>query len=535
MENKQEKLMAVTDSLEQKILSAEKLNWEDIQYALSHTEAEKDGGLYGLACYYAAFYMISNGRPDECMYYLNEGIRDMLGTSWEKELCRCYNMLGVVAHSQNNLVLAMEHYEKALTYARQYNNQIIYSLVAGNMADAYHRVGAYERAVTCYRECIRELERTGERTSNGENLFRKVLAGYGYSLIMAQRPKEADDVAKSLEKLMEDNAGNAPVKLAVYGFLAFFTHDRGDREGADRYTGLAVQAVTDGCTISADFDNILNLIQYLIQVEKFGDLQRILDCMEPQAAIEQNEGFLLQLLLYRLRYCSNDMDQESFLKSTQTFFRLKDVYEHAENNQVLRMMKLRNRLREIEEEQTRLIKENSKLLYQTEHDELSGLYNKRCLNRYMEEVFEEALHKGLPLGVLFVDIDYFKQMNDKYGHYKGDDCIMAISDAIKTCMPEDFAARYGGDEFVIITLGRSREYLQEHAQMLVDNVKARKIPNVDSRYMQIVTITIGAVHAVPHKPNKMWDFLSAADETLYLQKNEQKGCVRFYAGQGDGL
>ena len=52
------------------------------------------------------------------------------------------------------------------------------------------------------------------------------------------------------------------------------------------------------------------------------------------------------------------------------------------------------------------------------------------------------------LGILFVDIDYFKQMNDSYGHGKGDECIKAVADSIRECMPGEFAARYGGDEFV---------------------------------------------------------------------------------------
>ena len=130
---------------------------------------------------------------------------------------------------------------------------------------------------------------------------------------------------------------------------------------------------------------------------------------------------------------------------------------------------------------------------------------------------------------------YFKQMNDHYGHQKGDSCIVAIAEVIRECMPEDFAARYGGDEFVILTLGRSKEYLEERAKMLVDKVRERQIPNVDSKQTDIVTITVGAVCAVPHKPNKMWDFLTAADETLYEQKKEKRGCVRFYVGKDDGL
>uniref|UniRef100_UPI0040574834 tetratricopeptide repeat-containing diguanylate cyclase n=1 Tax=Acetatifactor sp. TaxID=1872090 RepID=UPI0040574834 len=531
-----EKLIGITDALEQKLRASQKLKWEDIQNAMNCITEKQDKGLYGLVCFYGAYYLLSNGRRDECLYYINESIRCVEGTPQENAMARCYNLSGVVAHSQGNFVLAMEHYEKALLYARRYNRQLVASMINSNKADTYYRVGAYNKAMECYRECLMQLQRFCKITSRGENMYIKTLANCGYCLIYRDTISEAEAVEEELQKYLANHSmESVTVKLAVYTFLALLASCKKDIGKADQYTAFAVQAALEECTISVDYDSILNLIQYLIRTGRTHSLQMVLDCMEPQAAIEKNEGFLLQLLLYRLQYCSEDMDHESFLKCTQTFFGLKNKHEFAENNQVLRMISLRNKLQEIEKEQAKLVEENSRLLYQTKHDELTGLYNKRYLSRRMEEMFEEALEKERALGIMFVDIDYFKQMNDRYGHQKGDDCILTIAEGIKYCMPEDFAARYGGDEFVIITLGRTREYMEEKAQMLVDYVKEQRIPNENSKFMKILTITVGAVHAVPHKPNKVWDFLTVADETLYYQKNEQKGQVRFYVGQGECL
>lgn len=530
-----EDLTAVIDGLERRILAGEELPWEEVRYALEHIEGETDGGMYGLVCYFAAHYMLDQGRQEECLCYLNESIRCLIGTGQERNLAQCYSMLGVVFHSQNNLIPAMEQYQKALMYARQYEQQLSYCLILGNMADVYQRVNSYESAVNCYRECIRKLKENAAVLPKGSSRYCKVLAKYGYCLTMADKAEEAIDVAEETGLLLREKEESAAVKLAVYTFFALLCHRMGEPAAAQEYMNRAMQEAVQGGSISSDFDNIQNLIEYLILVERFDCLLKMLNYLEPQAAIERNEGLLLQLSLFRLQYCSADMDREHFLESTHIFFRLKDKHEQTENSQILQMMDLRGRLRKIEEEQSLLMKENTKLIYQTEHDDLSGLYNKRSMNRYMEEMFEEAMRREFPLGVLFVDIDYFKQLNDRYGHQKGDACIVAISEAVRTCMPEDFAARYGGDEFVIITIARSREYLEERAQMLVEKIEAAKIPNENSKYMNIMTVTVGSVWAVPHKPNKMWDFLSAADEALYQQKQEQRGCVRFYAGQGDSL
>ncbi len=530
-----ENLIEITDTLERKVRAAEVVSWNDIQYALDCVTEEKDKGLYGMVCYYTAFYMINDGSPDECQFYLNESIRCIQGTERESEIARCYNLSGIVAHSQGNFVQAMENYEKARHYAGRYGSRVIYTMAVGNMASTYYRVGAYDRSVVCYEECIQMLEESGRSTVSMANMYSRILAGYGYCLSMMGQIDKATAVAEKLQMMLDERDNSPAVRLAIYTFYAFLAYRKGDTAQEERCIDMAVRNVAESVTIFTDYDSILNFVQYLIQAKRLDALQCVLDYTEPQAASERNESFLLQLLLLRLRYCSDEMDQQNFFTCIQTFFGLKSKHELAENDQVMRVISLRNKLREVEEEQAKLVAENTKLLYQTEHDELSGLYNKRYLNRYMEEIFEEALEQEIPLGVLFVDIDYFKQMNDRYGHQKGDKCIIEIAKAIKSCMPGDFAARYGGDEFVILTLGRSRAYLEEKAQMLVEDIKSREIPNEDSKHTNIVTVTVGAVHAIPHKPNKMWDFLSAADETLYYQKSDQKGRVRFYNGQGDGL
>ena len=199
------------------------------------------------------------------------------------------------------------------------------------------------------------------------------------------------------------------------------------------------------------------------------------------------------------------------------------------------MMELRKRLQAAEEEQKEQERKRNRLLYQADHDELTGLYNKRSLNRYLEDVFEDCLLNEKELGILFLDIDHFKQLNDRYGHGRGDEGICAVADTLKKCFPEDYVARYGGDEFLVVMTGRDREYAEEHARQLCMGIRECEIPNEDSSVEPWLTISVGGVCAIPKEPNRVWDFLSAADKTLYDQKNEQKGKVRFYVGEGQYL
>lgn len=528
-------LMAIIDDLSQKIRSGEELQWVDIWNALSLITEAEDKGLHGLVCCFAANYKLQNGKLNECLDYLNESMRCIKGTAWENEMAVCYNMLGEVANNRNNPVLAMEYFEKAHVCAEQNNYRLSHSGAVGRMAECYYRVGSFEHALLFYRECIGEMRRDGVHTLYRMHLYLRMLSGYGYCLVCQKQFQEALLVAEELKQHMEESAYDGMVELGVYGFLGCCYYENNDREQAEHYTELAMKSILSQKKISGISDSMLRLLEYLSQSGQYQRLQTALEYIDSLVVTEQNEGFRLLLLIYRLEYCSEDMEWDKFVAYTDLFSDLKEQYEYVENNHILRIINLRNKIRRIEEEHSIQVERNNKLLYQAEHDELSGLYNKRYMNRRMEEMFEEALEKKLPLGVMFLDIDYFKQMNDRYGHKIGDDCIVAVADAIRNCIPGEFAARYGGDEFVVITVGQSNEYLRKCAQVLINNIKDRRIPNADSPYTNIMTITVGIANAIPSKPNRIWDFLSAADEALYEQKELQKGTFRFYKGQEGGL
>ena len=530
-----QQMLETAERLNQQMADGIPYTWETLEQALSFVTEKRDRGIHGRICYFAAFYHLDTGNQEQCLKYLDESVRCLLGTDQEIHVARAYNMIGIVAHMQNNLSLAMEQYGRALDYTAKYNDKMVHSIVLSNMADAYYLIGVYDRAVQCYRECIREFEKAGDDSIYSRINFRKMLSEYGCCLLHLDMEQEAMEVYRKLEETGKSEEIVRGTRLAANVFFTYLAESEGHREKAADHVRQAVMALEDMRQVSSEYDSIQNLLQY---VEKTGNielLQEILDCLEPKAAIEQNRSLLLQLLLLRLRYCSAQMSIEEFRQATETFFHIKESSEMIESNQVMYMLELRKRLQAVEEDQREQTKKRNKLLYQSEHDELTGLYNKRSLNRYLEDVFEDCKLNEKELGILFLDIDYFKQLNDRYGHGKGDEGICAVADTLKRIFPEDYVARYGGDEFLVVMTGRDLTYAMEHAESLCAGIREYKIPNEDSELEPWLTISVGGVCAIPREPNRVWDFLSAADNTLYEQKKEQKGKVRFYQGEGKYL
>lgn len=157
------------------------------------------------------------------------------------------------------------------------------------------------------------------------------------------------------------------------------------------------------------------------------------------------------------------------------------------------------------------------LLEASIRDELTGLHNRRYLMVRLNEEFERARRKGTALGLLMMDIDHFKIVNDTYGHPAGDEVLRSIAQTLASMLREyDVGGRYGGEEFAVVLaettpedMVRLAERIREKIEQLDDHGKAIGIH---------VTISIGV--AVLNETDTTQTLLQRADSALYRAKEE---------------
>ncbi len=164
------------------------------------------------------------------------------------------------------------------------------------------------------------------------------------------------------------------------------------------------------------------------------------------------------------------------------------------------------------------------LYIQSIHDYLTGLYNRR----YMAELLEKELHrmarKKLPAGIIIIDIDRFKGFNDRFGHEAGDMVLREFSLFLrKNIREEDFACRYGGDEFVIILPETSIENARQRAEQLRAGIKHLTIQFRGST-LDTVTLSLG-VAVYPNHGLTAETLLRSADAALYRAKADGRDRV----------
>ncbi|WP_432260696.1 sensor domain-containing diguanylate cyclase [Cupriavidus sp. TMH.W2] len=164
-------------------------------------------------------------------------------------------------------------------------------------------------------------------------------------------------------------------------------------------------------------------------------------------------------------------------------------------------------------------------------DALTGLGSRRALDDAADMEWRRARRHSQPLSLLMLDVDHFKEFNDRYGHQAGDDALAAVGACIQGHIrrPGDYAGRYGGEEFAILLPHTGAAGAAARAQTIRAAVEALQIPN-PAGANGVLTVSVGAVTDanIPGSEQgfaELRAFLRAGDEALYLAKRSGRNCV----------
>ena len=155
-------------------------------------------------------------------------------------------------------------------------------------------------------------------------------------------------------------------------------------------------------------------------------------------------------------------------------------------------------------------------------DALTSAYNRRYFDRRLAEELERSRRYGRRLGLVMLDLDLFKLLNDRYGHQFGDEALRwAVAVWEKCVRASDIVARYGGEEFCVLIVEASREECLALAERLRTQVSAEELVSGELR----ARITVSAGVALFRPGDRSDDILKRADEALYQAKGRGRNCV----------
>lgn len=160
-------------------------------------------------------------------------------------------------------------------------------------------------------------------------------------------------------------------------------------------------------------------------------------------------------------------------------------------------------------------------------DGLTKLANRRQFDRVLEHEWNRCRREGIPLCLFLVDIDYFKQYNDHYGHLAGDFCLQQVAQVLRNVIQRntDLVARYGGEEFAIILLNTDINSCVNLAEKVRKAVEDLEIPHFKSRVSNYITISIGVAGLIPVESLTPEMLIVQADQSLYKAKKTGRNSV----------
>jgi diguanylate cyclase (GGDEF)-like protein len=162
-----------------------------------------------------------------------------------------------------------------------------------------------------------------------------------------------------------------------------------------------------------------------------------------------------------------------------------------------------------------------------ERDGLTGLYNRRAYNDYMEKIWRQSRREEGQVTILLIDIDHFKAFNDLYGHQAGDDALKRVAEVIAmgAQRPLDLAARFGGEEFALVLYCPDEEFGRELPEHLRRRVEGLGILHAGSSASRFLTVSIGVSIVSPGAERSLAGAVQMADEALYQAKEEGRNRV----------
>jgi diguanylate cyclase (GGDEF)-like protein len=187
------------------------------------------------------------------------------------------------------------------------------------------------------------------------------------------------------------------------------------------------------------------------------------------------------------------------------------------------------RISAFSESQSRLLKELHEARRQALIDPLTKVWNRRGLDKVLQREAQRARRDHTPVAIMLVDVDNFKEINDKYGHLAGDAALQEVALRLRNSVrPHDLIARYGGDEFLVYLANTGEKTVRHLAKRILQRISGEPVEAAGVTFP--LNTSVGVSVATVLANLSMEKVIEEADSALYVAKEDGRGCIRYAGG-----
>lgn len=435
----------------------------------------------------------------------------------------CYNILGIEALTNGSKILGLDYLLTAVRSIREARDYDLQGVVKSNIAHVYYDLSEYPTALAYFVQAVKDMGCAKGNSRIHQNMM-LAYSGAGECSLKLGRLEDAVRYLMEAERQEQQTHSNYN-DIIVEKLRMKVAHETGDDALLQRSVRKIIRLVHDCSDMNDLLEDFCDIGTFLTTLGDEGDVRDILGVIAEIEPSFSAPFMNMQASELRIRYYSMTGDTLQCTKEMAEYYEFKKRQDVADAQSMAFYVRLRENMEEQRRREIEILKENRKLQDLANSDALTGLANRYLLEVEMNEAFDQSDRNKTLLGLEILDIDSFKQFNDTYGHQAGDACLVQVADTLKDFCgghPGTFAARYGGDEFILLYRGYEDGQILAFAEEIRDRIAERSERKTGMRVM----ISQGIRNSVPKEGNRTWDWLHVADLALYHVKRNGKGAIR---------
>ena len=426
--------------------------------------------------------------------------------------------LTVLKLNRMNDALAANYVYEGISLAIQNQDEDLLHTMYTLLAQIFESVEDYETSIQYHRKGVEEF---AKQYPDADTTY---VATYGARILCTSicciLLNRVDEFEENYKELLRINFSDTmPVYTAAMVFMkGYLAYMKGEKKEAET-------VLLEFMDVMQQVDEIMDLYEVLNYVynvfESYGQLEnqkKVVDLMESYANQIDIWKCRSQCNRLKIRYYKQTENNEQLFHAYDEFYKLEQEYHTEYMKQRRSNLLLRKQVFEDTENTKHKIHTLEAL---SETDMLTGIANRNGLSKYINEMLPMAIEKKLECGVVLIDIDRYKGYNDFYGHLQGDACLKKIATVLKDVMKDGFCARYGGDEFICVFIGQTKEEILDHMKLFQEQITALQIEHAKNPPHNIVTVSQGGEVHIPIEGEEFEKFVYEADIKLY--KSKEKG------------
>ena len=485
---------------------------------------ENDNNLIGYAYYrYAYYYYFTHQNLELFHKNVQTAIKYLLRSDNKEYLGGAYNLVAYDALDLGCYDVAYAYYRLAYHASRKVEGIALPLIIEANAGRLLMEMGDVRKGRSLFRTAAKGLEKF------------KTIHVFHYNMVITYADetlasfilrdiKGVERVNKKIEAHFNEANDDEKALCKTYLYLSRVFFDLLAKN--DKALTKSLKSFLSECDASGTNDlvgltfEIEELFKYMMEEGYIKQAKQLLD-----ACCSLKESDNLSVVM---RYYAMYINYDEVVKDKKTIKEHLYLQHKTQKRQLEDALRLRKYAIEfadmivnITNEQNKAREENRILQVQANTDSLTKLPNRNAMNKRLAQMFEEAEENGESFGIGIIDVDFFKEYNDTFGHQAGDECLKRIGEVLSTFIKDDlFCARYGGDEFVIGYYGYTDAKIKKIVKKMQEEVASKSMKQSKGK-LETVQISQGFFNAIPKNKHKLWDFLSEADKMLYEIKKKK--------------